>query len=180
MKKLLVLAVAASFLLSCNDKSGSATATTTADDSTKVDSPEAKEERNKQTALSSVKAFDGETSADEVLKDADKDVIDYGSGEMEPMKGVDTSKTMLQSWLNAIPDYKGSDFNAVADGDYVFVYGTWTGTWKNNFMGQDATRKSFKVKDVDIFKFNDAGKIVEHRGIQSMNEVARQIGMKMK
>ena len=68
---------------------------------------------------------------------------------------------------------------AVADGDYVIVYGTWTGTWKNDFMGMKATGKSFKVNDADIFKFNDAGKMMEHRSVQSMKTIAMQIGMKM-
>lgn len=177
MKKLLFLAITASVFMSCND-STSASSTDNAD-STRILTQEEKEERNKETALASVRSFTGETKIDSVFKDADKDVIDYGSGEMPPSKGVDSAKAGLQMWLNAVPDYKGSDFTAVADGDYVMVYGTWTGTWKNNLMGMDATRKSFKVKDVDIFKFNEEGKIIEHRGVQSMQEVARQIGLKM-
>lgn len=59
------------------------------------------------------------------------------------------------------------------------VYGTWSGTWKGDLMGMKATVKSFKVKDVDIFKFNDAGKVIEHRDVQSMNELSRQLGVKM-
>lgn len=178
MKKLLFLAVVASLLMSCNDNSG-ATVSKDAADSAKQLTQEEKEERNKETALASVRSFTGETKIDSVFKDADKDIVDYGTGEMPSTKGVDSSKASLQMWLNAVPDYKGSGFIAVADDDYVMVYGTWTGTWRNNFMGMDATRKSFEVKDVDIFKFNDEGKIIEHRGIQSINEVARQIGMKL-
>ena len=65
------------------------------------------------------------------------------------------------------------------DGDYVIVYGAWSGTWKNDMMGMKATGKSFKATDVDIFKFDNARKIIEHRGVQSLNELGREIGMKM-
>lgn len=181
MKKLLLLAAVVAFITSCNDKADTSTSGTTNSDSTNSSemTAEAKEDRNKQTALASAKAFDGETNIDEAFKDIDKDFIDYGTGEMPPIKGIDSIKAWVQTWINAMPDYKGSDLMAVADGDYVMVHGTWSGTWKNNMMGMNATNKSFKSPDVDIFKFNDAGKIIEHRSIQSMNEISRQIGMKM-
>lgn len=97
----------------------------------------------------------------------------------EQRKEIDSIKASLGGWMAAIPDYKGSDFMAVADGDYVMVYGTWTGTWKNDFMGMKATGKTFKVNDVDIFKFNDAGKMVEHRSVQSNAVAGMQLGMPM-
>jgi len=142
-------------------------------------SNDAKEERNKQAALASVRAFDNGSGVDAILKDADKDIIDYGDGSMAPAKSLDSTKAGLGMWMKAVPDYKGTDFIAVADGDYVMVYGTWTGTWKNDLMGMKPTGKTFKVADVDIFKFNDAGKVIEHRSVQSNNEAARQMGMKM-
>jgi predicted ester cyclase len=181
MKQVFLAAFAALSLVSCND-AATDTATTsndTANMSRNTDSKEVKEERNKQTALASAKSFDNGGNADGAFKDADKDIVDYGDGSMAPIKGLDSVKAGLKMMLAAVPDWKGSDFMAVADGDYVMVYGTWSGTWKNDLMGMKPTGKSFKVKDVDIFKFNDAGKIIEHRSVQSMNEIARQTGMKM-
>jgi predicted ester cyclase len=181
MKMLLLLAVSATVLYSCNDK---ATTSATSSDSSTINGStpagdEVKEERNKQIALASVHAFDNGSGVDGVLKDADKDIVEYGDGSMAPAKGVDSTKAGLVMWLKAVPDYKGTDFIAVADGDYVMVYGTWKGTWKGDLMGMKPTGKTFKVADVDIFKFNDAGKIIEHRAVQSNREAARQLGMKM-
>jgi hypothetical protein len=34
-------------------------------------------------------------------------------------------------------------------------------------MGIKPTGKSFKYRDVDLFTFNDAGQITEHRSVQS-------------
>ena len=182
MKQILIAAFTALSFTACND-----TATTTNNasdtDSTKMstttatDSKEAKEERNKQIVEASLKGVD-DGDVDVVFKDAAPDMVDYGDGSMKPMK-VDSVKGFLKMWMAAIPDYKGSDFTTVADGDNVMVYGTWSGTWKNDMMGAKATGKSFKIKDVDFFKLNDDGKITEHRSVTPMSEIARQTGMKM-
>ena len=68
---------------------------------------------------------------------------------------------------------------AVADGDKVMVYGDWSGTFKNDFMGMKATGKSFKVKDVDIFTLNDEGKITSHRNVLPWSAIMEQVGAKM-
>lgn len=181
MKKILLAALAVLSFAACND---TATKTTAAsNDSTSMNSnpdngQEAKEERNKQTALASLTGF-ATGDVDVILKDADKDMVEYGDGSMAPVKNLDSTRAGLKMWLAAMQDYKGSNITAAADGDYVMIYGTWTGTWKNDFMGMKASGKPFRVNDVDILKFNDAGKIVEHRTIQSMNEIGRQVGMKM-
>ncbi len=79
--------------------------------------------------------------------------------------------------MNAFPDYKGTNFLAVADGDVVMVYAEWTGTWKNDFKGMKATGKSFKMYEVDIFKLSNQGKVIEHREIQSIATIAKQVDM---
>lgn len=181
MKKNLFFIAIAVIIISCTDNTGTSTNSATPSDSTSTSmSQESREERNKEVALACQRTFEtGHANVDSIVKDAAPDFVDYNTGEMPPTKGLDSSKVFLQQLLNAFPDYKLSDPMAVADGDYVMVHGTWTGTWKNDFMGMKATGKSFKVDDVDIFKFNDEGKIIEHRAVQSMNEMSRQIGMQM-
>lgn len=175
-----MLGVAACLLQACNDGKNDSASTPTADSSSDMmnNSTESKEERNKQTVMASMEAM-SKGDVEGVLKDADKDVVDYGDGSSSSVKGVDSVKAGLKSWLAAVPDYKGTDMMAVADGDHVMVYGTWSGTWKNALMGMKPTGKSFKIKDVDIFTLNDAGKITEHRSVQSGSVMAQQLGMKM-
>ena len=48
------------------------------------------------------------------------------------------------------------------------------------FMGMKPTGKSFKLKDVDLFTFNDAGKITEHRSVQSSQTYINQVEEKVK
>ncbi len=45
-------------------------------------------------------------------------------------------------------------------------------------MGIKPTGKSYKVKDVDLFTFNDDGKITEHRSVQSSSTIMMQTGAK--
>jgi predicted ester cyclase len=130
-------------------------------------SKESKEERNKQIALESIKATLN-NNPDEALKNATADAVDYYDGSGPPAKGVDSIKAGMKMWLSNVSNYKGDELEAVADGNKVFVYGDWSGTFKEDFMGMKVKGKSFKAKDVDIFTFNDEGKITEHRSVQSM------------
>ena len=43
-------------------------------------------------------------------------------------------------------------------------------------MGMKPTGKTFHVKDVDLFTFNDEGKITEHRSVQSLQTMMMQVG----
>lgn len=180
MKKVHLLAFAACFFFAaCNDggtKSETTTTDTTAASSGKM-TQEDKEERNKKIVMESVEAINTH-NADNVLKNASADVIDYGEGSMAAVKGVDSIKVGMNAFLTAFPDYKASDLTAVADGDHVMVYGEWTGTFKNDYMGMKATNKSFKVKDVDIFTVNDEGKITSHRSITPWSVIMMQVGAK--
>jgi len=159
------LAIAACFLTACNSK-GSLTVTT---DSTAI-----KAEQNRQTALKSEKDL-LDKNIDGMLSVCAKDFTEYGSGEDKPSTNLDTIKAGLKSYVAAFPDLKGTDINAFAHGDSVVVLGTWTGTFKGDFMGIKATNKSFKLKDGDIFTFTKDGKIKTHSSIQSSASFFKQL-----
>ncbi len=97
----------------------------------------------------------------------------------KPMKGRDTIINMVKGFLSAFPDYKGENFMVVGDGNHVAVFADYSGTFKNPLMGMKPTGKSFKYRDVDIFTFNDAGQITEHRSVQSGKTLMDMIGAKM-
>ncbi|HEY1112388.1 MAG TPA: ester cyclase [Chitinophagaceae bacterium] len=179
MKQLLLAVAALFWLTACNNEGeGTASGADTATTTTQANSEEAKEERNKETALASLRAFE-QGNAEEVLKNVATDAVEYGDGSMPEVKGRDSIMSGMKAWFAATSDRKAEVLQAFADGDYVAVYGEFSGKWTGDYMGMKATGKSFKVKDVDIFKFNDEGKIVEHRSVQSPAVMANQIGMKM-
>jgi predicted ester cyclase len=175
MKKMFLLASAAFFLFSCNDDKAKDVQTKTATDETpKMDDAEAKEERNKQVIMASMTALAAH-DVNGMMKDAAADVKDLNDGSMPVVVGIDSSKAGIASWFAAFPDVKGDNLVYVADGDYVMVWGDWTATFKKDFMGMKATGKSYKMKDVDVFRFNSDGKIIEHHFVQSPNTMMAQI-----
>jgi predicted ester cyclase len=58
----------------------------------------------------------------------------------------------------------------------VAAYATWSGSFKKDLMGIKATGKMVSFPDVDIFKLNDEGKIVEHRSVQNTGAVLMASG----
>ncbi len=177
MKKMIVLlAVATALFTACETNTNKTEGGTGEGNMADTTMAESKTERNKKVVMASMEAMMAK-NVDEAFKNVAPDVVDYNDGSMPPMKGKDSIMNMIKGWMNAFPDNKGTDLKYVADGDWVMVWGEWSGTWKNDFMGAKATNKSYKMKDVDIFKLNDAGQIVEHHNVQSPNTMARQVGM---
>lgn len=141
-------------------------------------SPEEIEERNKKIALANAEAIQAH-DIDAASKHFAPDIINYGNGSIPPQRGIEAVTASLRMFTSALPIDKVDNLVAVADGDWVMLWGKWSGTWKGDIMGQKATGKSFTKPDVEIFRFNDEGKIIEHHSVQSIGEVARQIGMKL-
>lgn len=158
-----------------NDKDSSGAKMSTASAS---DSKEARDERNKNIALQSIEAVNRHDPA-AVLKDASDNTEDFGDGSGRVMKGKDSLVGMIKGWFTAFPDVKGENLKAVADGEWVVVWGDWSGTWKGDYMGQKATGKSYHLRDADIFRINDDGKITEHHSLSTWPAMAVQTGMKM-
>ncbi|MEX6686580.1 ester cyclase [Danxiaibacter flavus] len=180
MKKFIPLALIALLATSCgNNPSSTKMKDTAMSTNPAMESKTSMTEKNKAAALASIQAFNNH-NADDVLKDATADAIDYGDGSMPPTKGKDSIKAGIQTFLKSFPDVKGENLMTFAEGDQVVIIGDWSGTFKNDFMGMKANGKSYKYKDADIFTFNSSGQMTEHRSIQSGLTMWSQLGVKMK
>lgn len=131
---------------------------------------ESKQERNKKIVMSSVESFI-KGDVDGVLKDAAPGFVDYSDGTIPPISNIDSLKNFMKMLQTSIEGYKGENLRYFADGDYVIVHGDWGGVFKKDLMGIKATGKPVKFKDVDLFKLNDEGKIVEHYAVQNLPAV---------
>ncbi|HRI21224.1 MAG TPA: ester cyclase [Panacibacter sp.] len=172
MKKLLFSAVMF-LLIACSNNNKIPLDTGENNATLKENMQEKKDAQNKQVALLCIKSW-SRGNIDEIVKHLASNTMDLGDGSTPPAKGIDSVKFFMQLWNSSVKDYKSDNELAVADSDYVFVYAGWSGTFKNDFMGMKTTGKSFKFKDVDIFKFNDEGKITEHRAI-NFSTVLKQL-----
>ncbi len=174
MKRLILVLAVASLMTACSNepkKEGDKKEMSTS-------SADSKTERNRQVIMASMAGINAH-NADEAVKNSLPDGIDLGDGSTPPVKGVDSIKAVIKAYLNAFPDYHGENLMYITDGDHVAVYGEWSGTFKNDFMGMKATGKSMKVRDVDLFTLNAEGKITEHRSVQSMGPVFAMLGVPM-
>ncbi len=135
-----------------------------------VSAVETKQDRNKKIVMASMESF-MKGDLDAVFKDAAPGFVDYSDGSIPPINSVDSLKSFIKVMQASITDYIGENLKYYADGDHVIVHGDWGGTFKNDFMGIKATGKPIKFKDVDIFKFNDEGKITEHHAVQNLQAI---------
>lgn len=163
MKKTMLLFAIAAVMASCNnekkdmgDKKESTVAST-----------ETKQERNKKVIMASMEAF-AKRDIDAMVKDAAPGYTDFGDETTPPSTNLDSTKAFIKMLVGSIENYNASNAQLIADGDYVFYYADWNGTFKKDFMGFKATGKTIKYKDCDIFKLNEEGKITEHHSVQNM------------
>jgi predicted ester cyclase len=128
-----------------------------------------KENTNKQIAIASVTAF-GDHHADQVFKEAAPGFIEYGDGSGTPIRGYDSATAVIEIFMKAFSDIHVRDIKAIAEGDSVAVFAEWIGTFKNSFMGIKPTGITTRLRDCDIYKFNQEGKILSHRSTQNTSQ----------
>jgi predicted ester cyclase len=179
MKKIFLLLLGVGFIVftACNEKVKVAAATDK-DSTDKMErTSETKSKQNKQIGLASMEAFN-KHDVDAGFKDCAPNFLDYGDGSGKPMD-LESVKQFFKGYLNAVPDFKNENIRCVADDEWAMVWADCSGTWKNDFMNQKANGKGFKIRDVDLFRFNEEGKIIEHYNVQPFSAIAKQIGLKM-
>ena len=138
---------------------------------------ESKAEKNKKTAMASMEGINAH-DVNKVVKEGAANFVEYQDGSMPP-GNLDTSKSVLTMMFNCFPDMKGENQVFIADGDQVAIISDWTMTFKNDMGPIKATGKTAKFKDVDIFTFDDNGKITSHRSIYPSAGIMMQVGVDM-
>jgi len=91
-------------------------------------------------------------------------------------QGLAGFKQFFADWFIAVPDWKYSLTKIVAEGDTVWVYGTYSGTQKGDWLGIPATNKSYSIAAVDIFRIQD-GKLAEHWDVIDVYGLFKQLGV---
>jgi predicted ester cyclase len=180
MKKFSFLFLIAVIVASCKNNNGSSASSSVSDSTMSAVSPaDSMTQKNKAVIIADFQALN-DGNIDAAFNGTAPDAVDYGDGTMPPVKSLDSMKAGMKMFMGAFPDDKNSIFLVMADSNHVAVFANWTGTFKNSFMGIKATNKSYKISDVDIFTFNDAGQIISHRNITTNQAIFDQVGAKMK
>ncbi len=91
-------------------------------------------------------------------------------------KGSKGFKDFFEAWFKASPDFKFELKQIASEGDKVWVYGTYSGTHKGDWLGIPATGKPYKFNAVDIFRIQD-GKLAEHWDVLDVYSLFKQLGV---
>lgn len=75
--------------------------------------------------------------------------------------GAEGWAAFVKAVREAVPDLNAKIHNLIAEGDYVAMWNTATGTHKGELFGTPPSGERIFMKDFHFFRFFD-GKIVEH------------------
>jgi steroid delta-isomerase-like uncharacterized protein len=130
------------------------------------------QEQNKATARSFYEEFN---NWEKVVSLLAPDYLSYMAGAPGPLS-KDQHEAMARSAVAAFPDLKLTIQEQIAEGDKVLTRLTTAGTHKGDFQGIPGTGKSFNIEGWTLDRIVD-GKIVEHRTIDDVMTMMRQLGV---
>lgn len=86
------------------------------------------------------------------------------------------ARILINAFHIGFPDAKSEIQHIVAEGDMVMVHSVYTATNTGEFMGMPATNKKVRMAQVDIMRFDAAGKGVEHWAVMDQLTMLQQLG----
>ncbi len=125
------------------------------------------------------RAFDSMTEgpkAFEAEHDAIYDPSLAGHFAGMPLVGIEMHRQFGLATFDAFPDLVRTVEDMVAEGDKVVARWTSTGTHAGLFMGIPPTGKTIMTSGITVFRFNDAGRIVEEWSESDMVGMLQQVG----
>jgi hypothetical protein len=171
MKKFLIPAMAAMFicLLSCNQPSSTASSAGESD----------RAKKNLETAKTVSEMFD-KNDFSKIGDYIATDAVDH-SGMNGEVKGLDSLKKEFEGFASMMKDSKTESVKTVADDDYVFQWNkeSWTDAYDDPKMMMKAG-EHHTMDAIHVTKHNADGKITDHWGFVSMNDMMKMMGDAMK
>lgn len=106
-----------------------------------------------------------------------KDLMRDDYVQHNPLVGQGRSgfEDFFAAWFKASPDFQFELKQIISEGDRVWVYGTYSGTHRGDWLGIPATGKAYKFDAVDIFRVQD-GKLAEHWDVLDVYSLFKQLG----
>ena len=90
-------------------------------------------------------------------------------------QGASGFKEFFSTWFASVPDWQYTLKKIVAEGNEVWVYGTYAGTLKKDWLGIAASGQKYAFEAVDIFRLQD-GKLAEHWDVMDIYGLFKQLG----
>ncbi len=90
-------------------------------------------------------------------------------------QGAEGFREFFAAWFAAVPDWHYSLGKIIAEGDEVWVYGSYAGTLEKEWLGIGASGQKYAFDAVDIFRLED-GRLAEHWDVMDIYGLFRQLG----
>jgi predicted SnoaL-like aldol condensation-catalyzing enzyme len=100
---------------------------------------------------------------------------DYIQHNLLVNQGASGFSEFFSTWFASVPDWKYSLKKIVAEGNEAWVYGTYSGTLKRDWLGVAASDQNYTFEAVDIFRIQD-GKLAEHWDVMDIYGLFKQLG----
>jgi steroid delta-isomerase-like uncharacterized protein len=91
-------------------------------------------------------------------------------------QGREGFRQFFEATFQGVPDWSYDLTHIAADGDLVWVHGTYSGTHEGEWLGIPGTGKAFAIAAVDIFRVED-GKLAEHWDVMDVYGLFSQLGV---
>jgi len=132
-------------------------------------------EQNKAAARRFLEETD-KGNLDVIDEQVSPDAVDHNPfpGQAPGAEGVRQVFAMLKA---AFPDMSQSIQDMVAEGDRVAIRSTLHGTHRGEFLGIPATGKQVALPGIDIIRFDEEGKMIEHWGLFDVPLLMQQLGV---
>jgi predicted SnoaL-like aldol condensation-catalyzing enzyme len=89
--------------------------------------------------------------------------------------GATGFRDFFSAWFASVPDWHYKLKKIVAEGNEVWVYGTYSGTLTKDWLGITATGQKYAFDAVDIFRVQD-GRLAEHWDVMDIYGLFKQLG----
>jgi predicted ester cyclase len=154
------------FIISCNDGT---TTTTSESNNSSADKAIA----NNRSILKAIEAGDASKLDSFITVDA----IDHsGPDGMTEVKGLENIKASLGTMKQDFTDFKFDIKKEAANGDYLFVLATMTGTTSASPGHGLPPNQKIEMTSVDVLKFNSDGKFTEHWAFNDPKDMMKMMG----
>ena len=90
-------------------------------------------------------------------------------------QGATGFKDFFGAWFASVPDWNYTVKKIAAEGSDVWVYGTYAGTLKKDWLGVRGSGQRYAFDAVDIFRIRE-GKLAEHWDVMDIYGLFKQLG----
>jgi predicted ester cyclase len=102
--------------------------------------------------------------------------VRWHGGTLGTVDGAGNLVALLRGFIGALPDLHAEEQDIVADGDTVVLRFVVEATHKGELLGIAPTGRKVRWDAVDVYRFNEDGKITEEWAADDLTAILHSVG----